>query len=40
METFSELLAICPRNSPVPDEIPTQRPVTRNFDVLFDQRLE
>ena len=30
METFSALLAIC--------EFPTQRPVTRNFDVYFDLR--
>ena len=35
METFSALLAICEGNSPVP----TQRPVTRNFDVFFDLRL-
>ena len=26
-------------NSPVPGEFPTQRPVTRNFDVFFDLRL-
>ena len=26
-------------NSPVPGEFPTQRPVTRSFDVLFDLRL-
>ena len=39
METFSVLLAICARNSPVTDEFPTQRPVTRSFDVLFDLRL-
>ena len=32
MEIFSALLAICARNSPVPDEFPTQRPVTRSFD--------
>ena len=36
METFSALLAICVRNSPVPGEFPAQRPVTRNFDVFFD----
>ena len=35
METFSALLAICGGNSPVPDEFPTQRPVTRGFDVFF-----
>ena len=38
METFSALLAICAGNSPVPGEFPTQRPVTRNFDVFFDLR--
>ena len=36
METFSALLAICARNSPVPGEFPAQRPVTRSFDVFFD----
>ena len=36
METFSALLAICAGNSPVPDEFPAQRPVTRSFDVFFD----
>ena len=39
METFSALLAICVGNSPVPDEFPTQRPVTRSFDGYFDLRL-
>ena len=38
METFSALLAICVGNSPVPGEFPTQRPVTRSFDVYFDLR--
>ena len=37
-ETFSALLAICAGNSPVPGEFPTQRPVTRSFDVYFDLR--
>ena len=36
MEYFSALLAICAENSPVPGEFPTQRPVTRSFDVFFD----
>ena len=40
METFSALLAICAGNSPVPGEFPTQRPVTRSFDVYFDLRPE
>ena len=39
METYSALLAICGGNSPVPGEFPTQRPVTRSCDVLFDLRL-
>ena len=39
METFSALLAICAGNSPVPDEFPAQRPVTRSFDVFFDLRV-
>ena len=39
METFSALLAICARNSPVPGEFPAQRPVTRSFDVCFYLRL-
>ena len=36
METFSALLDICAGNSPVPDEFPIQRPLTRSFDVFFD----
>ena len=39
METFSALLALCARNSPVTGEIPTQRPVTRSFNFFFDLRL-
>ena len=39
METFSALLAICAGNTPVPGEFPTQRLVTRSFDVFFDLRL-
>ena len=38
MEKFSALLAICAGNSPVSGEFPTQRPVTRSFDVYFDLR--
>ena len=38
METFSALLAICAGTSPVPGEFPSQRPVTRSFDVYFDLR--
>ena len=39
METFSALLAICAGNSLVLGEFPTQRPVTRSFDVFIDLRL-
>ena len=39
IETFSALLAICARNSPVTGKFPAQRPVTRSFDVFFDLRL-
>ena len=39
LETFSVLLAICAGNSAVTGEFPTQRPVTRSFDVFFDLRL-
>ena len=39
METFSALLALCAGNSPVIGEFPAQRPVTLNFDVLVDLRL-
>ena len=38
METFSMFLALCAGNSPVSDEFPTQRPVTRSFDVFYDLR--
>ena len=34
-EAFSTLLAICAGNSPVTDEFPSQRPVTRSFDVFL-----
>ena len=33
------LLAICARNSPATGEFPSQRPVTRSFNVFFDLRL-
>ena len=36
---ISALLALCAGNSPVAGEFPAQRPVTRNFAVLFDLRL-
>ena len=36
METFSALLAICAGNSTASGDFPTQRPVTRSFDVFFD----
>ena len=39
METFSALLDLCAGNWPVTSEFPSQRPVTRSFDVFFDLRL-
>ena len=39
METFSALLAICAGEFTGPGEFPTQRPVTRSFDVFFDLSL-
>ena len=36
---FAALLALYAGNSPVTGEFPTQRPVTRSFDVFFDLRL-
>ena len=36
MEPFPVLLAFCTGNSPVTGEFPSQRPVTRSFDVFFD----
>ena len=39
MKTFSALLALCAMNSPVTDEFPAQRPVTRSYEVFFDLSL-
>ena len=39
METFSALLALCAGNSSITGEFPSQRPVTRSFDVFFDLHL-
>ena len=39
METFSALLALCEGISPATGEFPSQRPVTRSFDVFIDLRL-
>ena len=39
MEIFSALLALSVGNSPVTGEFPSQRPVTRSFDVFLDLRL-
>ena len=39
MEALSALLAFCAGNSQVTGEFPSQRPVTRGFDVFFDLRL-
>ena len=33
---ISALLAFCEGNPPVTGEFPSQRPVTRSFDVFFD----
>ena len=38
MEIFSALLALCAGNSQVTGEFPSQRPVTRSFDIIFDLR--
>ena len=40
METFSASLALCEGNPPVTGGFPSQRPVTRSFDVFFDVRLK
>ena len=37
MEIFSALLAIFAGNSPVTGEFPTQRPVTRSFNIFIDR---
>ena len=39
METFSALLALGAGNSAIAGEFPSQRPVTRSFEVFFDLRL-
>ena len=39
MKIFSALLALWAGDSPVTGEFPSQRPVTRSFDVLFDLHL-
>ena len=39
MTTFSALLGLCAGNSPGTGEFPSQRPVTRSFDVSFDLRV-
>ena len=39
METFSALLALCEWNLPVTGGFPSQRPVTRSFDIFFNVRL-
>ena len=39
METFSTLMALCAKNSLVTGVFPSQRPVTRSFDVFFDMHL-
>ena len=39
IEPFSASLALCAGNSPVTGEFPSQKPMTRSFDVFFDLRL-
>ena len=39
METFPAILTLCAENSPVTGEFPSQRTVTRSFNVFFDLRL-
>ena len=39
METISALLSLCEGNPPVTSGFPSQKLVTRSFDVLFDLRL-
>ena len=39
LETFPALVTLWEGNSPVIGEFPSQRPVTRSFDVFFDLRL-
>ena len=38
-QIFSALLALCAGNSPVTGEFPSQKPVTRSFDIFFGLRL-
>ena len=38
MDTFSALLAPCEGNPPVTGGFPSQRPVTRSFDIFFELR--
>ena len=40
MKPCSALLALCAGNSPVTDEFPSQKSVTRSFDVFFYLRLD
>ena len=39
VDTFSALLALCEGNPPVTGGFPSQRPVTRSFEIFFDLRL-
>ena len=39
METVSAARALCAGNSPANGEFPLQRPMTQNFDMFFDLRL-
>ena len=39
MEAFSVFLALCEGNPPVTGGFPSQRPVTRSFDVFYELRM-
>ena len=39
MKAFSALLALCEGNPLVTGGFPSQRPVTRSFEVFFDLRV-
>ena len=39
MEIFFVILALCVGNSPVINEFPAHKLLTRSFDVFFDLRL-
>ena len=40
METFLRVTGLCAGKSPLTDEFPSQKPMTRSFAVFFDLRLK